>query len=325
MKSYLDRTWAVAAQTIIHYSGRDASVEIPGRFADMKALAIGAGAFMDAVDMHQVGIPPEVRRIGAQAFKNCGNLRNVYMPGTLEQIDANAFGNCRKILNVTVYDLPLSLRAYEDLCLSCSVAEGSMYVAHVFPDIGILRNALAAMECRPAASVPFGIEKLFLSKDLSEDVGRASLTRNLERFEFGGGAGDTTEEEAFLRLIGTGERAPVFDKKTEAANDTFARLERYPMIERTAVFTFDDERTRAEGENRWITANIKIGYHFFQAMVPMFYKGKEYFVYCRHYLTPASDLRYIRRDTAVFTKKGLVTERGEAEEVSAKYKLLSIL
>lgn len=47
--------------------------------------------------------------------------------------------------------------------------------------------------------------------------------------------------------------------------------------------------------------------------------------FAEYYLPSTSEMNYIRRDTAVFSKGGLVTNKREAQEVYAKYKLLSIL
>lgn len=324
MKHYMDRTWAVMEGTILTYSGADAALKIPERFADINVHAIGDGALMEAESIQQVILPRCIESVGRQAFYGCTNMINVYMPGTIGKIAEDAFGGCNKIINFTCYDIELSERRYNDLKASCRKAGGNLYVAHAFPEIDCVKKAMLSMGIKCAGSVPEGIDRLFISQNLSEDVGRASLTRNLDRFEFGKTAGRMTEIEAFLSHMGAEEYA-VLDKAAELRNDAFARVEKYPDIEKTAVFTFDDGRTRTEGNKRFLTANIKIGYHFWQSKASVRYHERDYYIYRRHYLSSATDLKYIRRDTAAFSRQGLVTNRREAQEVYAKYKLLSIL
>ena len=324
MKNYMDRTWAAVDHTILAYSGADEVLKIPERLAGMRVSVIGNGVFMESDKTRQVIVPRSVSRIGMHAFFKNKNLVHVFLPGTVSEIGDQAFGSCEKLANITVYDTEIPEQYYNELKASCRKTDGNLYVAHSFPEIRVLKKVLNTVWCKAAVLVPDGIERLFVSHNLTEDTGRNSLLRPLERIEFAGFAGSLTEENAFLSFIGTGEGFPA-DKETELRNDAFVRLEKYPPIEKTAVFTFDDSRTRAEGDKRFITVNINIGYHFWQSGAAVKYRGKDYLVYQRQYLSPVSEFRYLRRDAAVFSEKGLVNDRREAQEVYAKYKLLSIL
>lgn len=320
----MDRTWAVMEHTILTYSGVDVDLRIPERFAIMNVYRIGDGAFMGSDRLRQVVVPKLIQSIGTEAFFGCGNLTDVYLPGTVGKIEDRAFAGCAKLTNLICGDVEISERSYDDLKSSCIKTDNSLYVAPVFPDIPFVKNALASTGYRPAARIPDGIERLFLSQNLSEDADSSCLSRNPDRFEFGNTRGSLTEEASFISLIGSVDH-PVLDKDTEQKNDAFARVEKYPAIEKAAVFTFDDSQTRADGDKRWLTANLKLGYHFWQSKVAVKNGGKDYFIYRRHYLSTTSEYGYIRRDMAVFSESGLVTNRREAGEVYAKYKLLSIL
>ncbi len=324
MNNYLDRSWAVMENTIIAYNGSDSVLKIPSRFADMRVLYIGDGSFMGSDKMQQVFIPQGVIGIGSESFQCCETLVNVYIPGTVNKIGDKVFAGCDNIVNLTFYDIEFSERRYNDLKSSCRKAGGSLYVAQSFPDLEVVKSAILSMGAKPAATVPEMIERIFLSQNLHDEVGRASLSRNLDRLEFSNAEGSLTEEESFISLIGA-DAYSTFDKDAEIKNDAFARVEEYPRIRRTAVFTFEDDKTRVEGDKRRITANVKIGYQFWQSKVPIKYNGRDYYIYRRHYLSGDAGINYIRRDTAVFTKAGIVTNKREAQEIYAKYKLLSIL
>lgn len=324
MKDYLDSTWAAADETILNYSGDDVVMQIPSRLGDMEIRAIGDGAFMESVNLLQIALPRRVQRIGKQSFYGCQSLKNIYLPGHIKSISPDAFRNCHSIINLTLDGLPLSEDKYEALKQSCLLA-GGIFVARTFPDIPVAKASLEAAGSWPALHLPDGIERLFVSQSLTEDTGRAALTRHLDQFAFDGHAGTVSEEQAFVDLLRRGKRGPREERDTELKNDSFARLEKYPPIVKTGLFTFDDQLTQAHGTTRYITVNIKIGYLFWQSKASVQYGTLTYFVYRRHYLSATEDLSCIRQDVAIFTKSGLVTNKEEAQEVYAKYKLLSIL
>ena len=74
-----------------------------------------------------------------------------------------------------------------------------------------------------------------------------------------------------------------------------------------------------------INATLKIGYFFWQSAQSVIYDKKQYYIYRRYYLSSDPEIEYVRRDIAAYSEKGLVTNREEAQNVYAKYKLLSIL
>ena len=159
---------------------------------------------------------------------------------------------------------------------------------------------------------------------MEEENGVASLQRNLDGFSFESEEQYMTETNEFLRLIADKSIYDI-DALSEEKNDQFLKTEKIPPIEKTAVFTFDDSKTELKNGKYNIFADIKIGYHFWQSKVPVTLFGNTYYIYRRHYLSSKPNLNYIRRDVAVFTTKGIVSNRKEAQEVYAKYKLLSIL
>ena len=113
--------------------------------------------------------------------------------------------------------------------------------------------------------------------------------------------------------------------KAEEEVDRYVRTGKACHKNRCAIFTFDDTKTREENGNFLICASLKIGYFFWQSSQPVMYEGKKYYIYRRHYLNPGDEFRFVRRDIAVYSDKGLVTDKKEAQEVYAKYRLLSIL
>ena len=82
---------------------------------------------------------------------------------------------------------------------------------------------------------------------------------------------------------------------------------------------------RKEKGKVFIHATLKIGYFFWQSAQPVIYEKKQYYIYRRYYLSDDPEIGYVRRDIAAYSQKGLVNNRVEAQNVYAKYKLLSIL
>jgi hypothetical protein len=98
-----------------------------------------------------------------------------------------------------------------------------------------------------------------------------------------------------------------------------------PIKGKTIIFTFDDTKTREEKGKVFIHATLKIGYFFWQSAQPVIYEKKQYYIYRRYYLSDDPEIGYVRRDIAAYSQRGLVNNRVEAQNVYAKYKLLSIL
>ena len=324
MQDYMDRTFAAADHTILYYTGREGDLKIPGRLALMKVISIGDGAFMDSENLTQVTFPDSIRRIGTMAFDNCKNLLSVHMHGGECDIAGSAFNACNKLGEFTFENLRLTATQYKDMMSAARrIGAGSVYLTPSFPNISLLHKAIESCGAKAATAPHVG--RLFVTGTLASDVGVGALVRERSVMDFAGGMTSANEHNAFLDLVRSGEETPE-DRETEIKNDSFERTEKYPILEKNALFTFDDSLTRREGEQYYISAAVKIGFYFWQSKVPVAAGGKEYFIYRRHYLTSQDPgLRYIRRDMAVFSSDGIVKDKDEAKEVYAKYKLLSIL
>ncbi len=324
MGNYLDKTYAAVDGVLLHYEGKDISLKIPGRFADMCIDTIGDGAFMESADLQQVIIPDGVKKIGVRSFYGCDQLMSVYIPFSVASFAVDSFGGCSKLADLYVYGIDLTEQSYKNLIASSRRVNGSLYLAQSFPQFKILKDAASSTGAGPANSVQSGITRLFTSQSLEEETGETSITRNLYSFGFGSEERYMTETNEFMRLIAD-KNAFETDAVSEQKNDEFVKSGNTPAIEKTAVFTFDDSKTKFENGTYRITAQIKIGYHFWQSKVPVVLSGDTYYIYRRHYLSSKPNLNYIRRDVAVFDENGPVVIRKKAQEVYAKYKLLSIL
>ena len=324
MGNYIDGTYAALDGVLLSYEGKDISLQLPAQLANMNIHTIGDGAVMESANLQQVVVPDGVKRIGNNSFSGCSQLMNAYVPYSVTSFAENAFHNCSKLTNLYIYGMALNEQRYRDLKAFSRRVNGSMYLAQSFPDFKRVKDAVSSTDADASNSIQSGITRLFTSQSLEEEKGAASLQRNLDGFGFESEEQYMTETNEFLRLIADKNACDV-DVLSEEQNDQFLRSEKFPPIEKTAVFTFDDSKTKLENGKYSVFANIKIGYHFWQSKVPIILSGNTYYIYRRHYLSSKPNLNYIRRDVAVFTSKGLVVNRREAQEVYAKYKLLSIL
>ncbi len=324
MSSYMDKTYAAIDGVLLSYTGKEASLRLPVKLADMRIRTVGRGAVMESEALQQVVVPQGVEHIGELAFARCGSLADAYLPYTAKTVGKDAFFGCRKLVSLFIYGITLSEQQYSDLRAASARVNGSEYLASVFPSAGIVQDAVNATEARPANAVPKDIARLFTTQSLKDEGGASSLERDLDGFGFSSPERYATERDAFTALLAD-RRSCRPDAASEEKNDQFVKTEKYPEIKKTAVFTFSDAGTEARNGVREITGEIRIGYHFWQSKVPVAHDGKTYYIYRRHYLCAEPGLNYIRRDVGVFTAGGCVVNKWEAQEVYAKYKLLSIL
>lgn len=324
MGNYMDRKYAAVDGVLLSYNGNDTALKLPARLADMDIHTIGAGAVMESQSLQQVVIPKSVRKIAGDAFNRCAHLVKAYVPYSVNTISDSAFRNCSDLTDLYIYGIELDEQRYRDLLASSRRGNGSNYLTHYFPDLKTVRQAVSASDARPASCVHDGIAKLFTSYNYTGERGMDSLQRKLDGFAFESEERHLTETEEFIRLIADDNNF-VYDKRAEEINDASMKKDVPQKYEKTAVFTFDDSKTKHENGRHIVFADIRIGYHFWQSKVRVNLSGDTYYVYRRHYLSSVPESSYTRRDVAVFSETGLVTDRKAAEEVYAKYKLLSIL
>lgn len=321
MGNYLDKAYAAVDNVLIHYSGNDASLTIPERLANMTIHSIGDGAFMQSKSLKFVNIPRGIRRIGKRAFSGCENLEKAVINIKEKEIDKDAFYSCSKLTNINFLEFELSAQSYMSLLSSSEPANGKMRFSYNLSDNKILENA--EIHIMPAVYINNGIKRLFVLHDYNEK-GIDSMNKARENYNFHGDEFPISETDAFMELIKSDNDCET-DKETEEKNDLFLHDDYCPLVYKTPVFTFNDSKTATENDRYCIDINVSIAYHFWQSKVPVRYNGKNYYVYRRNYLSPDDDLKYVRIDTAIFSENGLVTNQKEAQEVYAKYKLLSTL
>ena len=324
MANYMDQVYAAADGVLLSYAGQDVSLKITTKLGYMPIHTIGKGALMDSDKLQQVIVPVGVRRIGEKAFYGCKNLKKVYLPGSVVEVSSCAFCDCHTLRELILYDMKLTGQQYQSLVSSGLRVNGSTLLLSDFPDNKFLKDLVASTGTSPANPLPLGLKQLLTSYSLEDEKGSGSIDRNLQVYTVGGAEQKTmTEREAFRSSMSGGFAQT--DAKTEEGNDAFEKKDIFPIIVRTALFTIDDSRTIHRDGAVIVTAVIHFGYHFWQSQVPIVCNGNQYSIYRRHYLTAEQNLCYIRRDVAVFSGDGTVSNQEEAREVYARYKLLSIL
>ena len=324
MSNYLDKIYSAVDGVLLTYDGDSLLLDIPGHLAGMTIHTIGQGAFMESACLKRVVIPDTVLKIGDDAFRRCEQLSRVSIPCSVTSVGRNAFEGCPNLIGLQMRSAPMTGQQYLKLRSESNSVNGSVFLAHSFPDDERIRSAIAAAGVRPANCVPAGIKRLFTTPDTRTGKKNTSLHSYLDSFSFDGDERYATEKDAFLQMIREDELSPA-DAISEERNDDFMKTENYPKIERTALFTFDDNQTKNENGSFSVLADIRIGYHFWQAAVPVVYGGELYRIYRRNYLSSLPNLNYVRRDVTVFSEDEQVDDPVAVREVYAKYKLLSIL
>ena len=319
MGNYLDQNYAAIDGVLLSYTGDDVLLKLPGRLADMEIHTIGAGAVSESENLRQLVIPSGVQWVGNAAFQLCKQLEKLYIPYSLTSIGERAFSGCSRLTDYYVYGFRLSEKQYSDLHASSIKCFGNQFLSTLFPYNSFIKMILSQIDAKPANIASGDIKMIFSSPD-------ADNSESFVPISVFGGSEDRcrSETNAFLQLIADDGGVEV-DAECEAKNDSFLRSEKYPSLEKTIVFMFDDSKTRYENGMYYLFADIKAGYNFWQSKVPIVFGGRKYYIYRRHYLTRDKELKYIRKDAAVFSETGPVTDEKEAREVYAKYKLISIL
>ena len=325
VKNYMDSSFIVVNNTIIAYNGQDSILKIPIRFADMEISRIGDGSFMELSSLWSVTLPPQTKAIGCQAFWQCSELIEAFIPGGISYVGLNAFGNCQNLREITIYGLELTPAEYHTFKMMGKRSHEGIYVLREMPRISLVRMLVAAINhAKPATNIPDDLPLLFQMSDLDERRKQLSLDRNIPVIGFDVPSVPTTENSAFLAHI-KNAASESYARKADQQNDYHVRVGSLPNKEQTIIFTFDDAKTKEKNGKYLICATLKIGYFFWQSAQPIICERKQYYIYRRYYLSSDSELEYVRRDIAVYSKNGLVGDRAEAQNVYAKYKLLSIL
>lgn len=325
MENYMDETFVVAHNTIISYNGQHPAVKVPERFGDIPPVRIGDGSFMESNALQCVVLPPTTKEIGAKAFYGCSALTNVFVPSDLTRIDGDALARCDNLSDITIYNVELTAHEYHVLKNDANRTEEGVYVLHEMPRLEPVQRILASGGIpQPACCVPHELTALFQLVGMDEQRGKFSLDKNIPVFGFQIPSTPVTESKAFCQHVQSGV-AEVYDSDVEQKNDWYVRTGKTPTIMKTTLFTFDDTLTKEQNGKFLIRATLKIGYFFWQSAQSVIYDRKRYFVYRRYYLSANPEVKYIRRDIAIYAGERLVTNREEAQKVYAKYKLLSIL
>lgn len=325
MKNYMDDSFLVADNTIITYSGADRTLEVPGSFAGIELSKIGDGSFMESSKLQSVVLPPETKEIGRQAFSQCPALTHVSVPGGLTNVGDNAFVLCQALQDITIYGLELTASEYRAYKAASSRSTDGTYVLRKMPENELVNKlVLSSVRVSPACRVPEGISSLFQMTESDGRKGTLFLEKTIPVIGFSVPSVPTTENEAFCRHIQS-SAAEIYDGKTEQKNDWYVRVGEMPGTNRTIIFTFDDSKTREEKGTFFISITLKFGCFFWQSAQPVVYDKKKYYIYRRHYLSSDPEMEYVRRDIAVYSEKGLITNREEARNIYAKYRLMSIL
>ncbi len=325
MENYMDGSFVITNKTIITYSGQHPTMKLPGRFADIEISRIGDGSFMESSKLQCVILPPQTKEIGTQAFWQCPVLTSAFVPGGLISVGTGAFGNCQILSDIAIYGLELTASEYHTFKNAGNRSSDGIYVLREMPQNELVQKLVSSVtNAKPARKIPDDISSLFQMAELDEQKGKFSLEKNIPVIGFTVPSVPTTENRAFYDHIKNGS-TEIYDGKAEQKNDWYVRVGKNPVKEKTIIFTFDDSKTKEEKGRYLVNATLKIGYFFWQSAQPVICEKKKYYIYRRYYLSSDPELEYVRRDIAAYSEKGLVTNREEAQNVYAKYKLLSIL
>ena len=324
MGEYFDSAYVAADGIILFYEDDDVSLQIPGKMGDMDIHTIGDGAFMQSDTIQYVNLPFGIKNIGKNAFKGCRNLACLNIPVTAETFGEYAFTECPDLKHIRIYSYEVDEQKYLEMKASWRCSNNSVYIASDFSDDKRLKDAVSAASVGPANMIQDGIARLFMADNPNKY--NKDTIRNMKQscFAYDKRSPYISESDSIKDLLNNPDFAET-DALSEDKNDHFLKSENTPEIEKTAILTFDDTKTKYENERYYLLLDIVIGYHFWQSLIPVNFDGKLYYIYRRHFLSSKTNLNYIRNDVRVVDGSGENLVMEEARKVYAKYKLLSIL
>ena len=323
MGEYFDTAYVAADGIILFYEDDDVSLQIPGKMGDMDIHTIGAGAFMESDTIEYVSLPLGVKEIGQNAFKHCRNLKCLNIPSSIEKFGNDAFAECNDLKHIRIYSYEVDEQKYLEMKATFRCANESVFIASEFIDDKRLKDAVSAAAVGPANVIQDGISRLYMPEK-PDNRGVATISMKQSCFGFDKRSHYLSESDSIKDLIAKPDYAET-DALSESKNDQFLKSENTPEIEKTAILTFDDNKTKYENGKYYLLLDIVIGYHFWQSLVPVSFDGKLYYIYRRHFLASKTNLNYIRNDAKVVSESGDNVIKEESRKVYAKYKLLSIL
>lgn len=106
-----DRSFQIEGQKLIHYSGNESIVTIPGGITE-----ICSHAFSNNRDLQHVTLPESVTDIGEYAFSNCSKLTGLLLPDGVQTIEKGAFAAS----GIEILKVPDNVRIIpERMCENC--------------------------------------------------------------------------------------------------------------------------------------------------------------------------------------------------------------
>ena len=321
MGNYLDRDYAVIDGVLLKYSGAQEELTLPSALNGMPLHTVGMGAFMGMKEIRSIKLPAGVSNIEEKAFGGCTALREAHLYGMPERIGTNAFEDCRNLKSVYLHQLDLPRSIYASLCAG-ALHTKTESVGVKFPLFGPLFFVQNWLNVSGAQYIPPACPVLF--NDLPDSKELFYKNAPLDCFDFNGGRQALPELTSFCDLMRSG--ADLRLAEAETANDALCRTEESVNAEKTALFCFNEKTAKPAGNTVYVDAVIRIGRFFFQSGVTVTGKnGAPYQVYCRNYLSGRTGLPYLRKEFTVLKDGKRIFDRKEAEEVYAKYRLLTLL
>ena len=323
MGEYFDKAYVAADGVILFYEDDDVSLNVPKALGDMDIHTVGDGAFMELKSLMYAYVPEGVKTLGEKAFYGCKALKSIAIPRTIKNIGEDALNGCPHLKTIRIASFELDEQKYIEYKSTFMCANGSVYIAPFFPDDEQISSVLLAADIKKANPINDGIIRLFSADIINKKPGHP-LDFKESCLAFGLKNSYVSETESIKDLIDSLDHINT-DIISEEKNDRFLKNDRLPEIQKTAIFSFDDNKTRHENGKYYIALDIMLGYHFWQSVVPVNREGKKYYVYRRHFLTGEPELNYIRHDSGVYSENGGGISNEEEWLVNAKYRLLSIL
>ena len=325
METYIDKNYAVTANTICSFFGFDEVLTVPGKVALVDIKAIGHGAFYGNKKLNTAIVPKEIESLGECSFCECDGLKKVIFDGTPKSVGNRAFFSCHSLYEIELRNFFVSKSVYEDMRTNSTTLSDGITVTARVPGELLPKGLLESLGTKyPAANIPLDVSELFYRVNPKDTAQFRNLFNEIQVFAGNQNNEAVREHQAFLKHI-QGIVPETLSPLSEKANDDLIKSEESCNPEDVVIFTFNDTETRKAKNGYLLHVTLKIGHFFWQSAKKVICNGQEYFVYRRHHLTHKPEMEYIRQDVAIYTKNGLLNNKEEAKKVYAKYRLLSFI
>lgn len=331
MLEYLDGKYTVLKDTLLAVNSVEKQLYIPDKLGDCTITRIGAGCSLGN-KTGAVHIAEGILEIGERAFVDAKELRILYLPESLEicneTILSNEFygrgaGN-HIVLKRCVSEADHAMLLHN----SIELADGSRLLTGAYHRLPFFAGVLSCFNrIIPPAFVSKEMNGLY--RENKEFGGIEQMNFKDRRKLLPGEYGISMKifEDEIVRLMLKEKPEYIFSNRSEVRSDRLMQIGGTLNPKDVMLTVFRESDTVGKEDGVHMAFHIKLGKFWFYSLLRIRYKGEEYGMLRKTYLSSSEKEPFINEDLpeVIYDKNGRYAVSAAKEGVLLKYGLLSML